>query len=251
MSIAVNIARMMLGDIKVESEPGKGSKFTVIVYLKLDDMTEADLAIYNGLSVLVVDDEETACESSCEMLKSLGMNAEYVLSGEDAVKRFKEGNGLQFAVVILDWKMPGMDGLETAKDIRRTTGSEVSIIIQSAYDWADIESEALDAGVDAFIGKPLFKTRLMRVLKDVLGSDQNKDKEEVSALDTFRQEDFSGRRVLLVEDNEINIEVAKELLSVVGIQVEMAMNGQLAVDAVMGKEPGYFDLILWTSRCRL
>ncbi len=243
MSIAVNIARMMLGDIKVESEPGKGSKFTVIVYLKLDDMTEADLAIYNGLSVLVVDDEETACESSCEMLKSLGMNAEYVLSGEDAVKRFKEGNGLQFAVVILDWKMPGMDGLETAKDIRRTTGSEVSIIIQSAYDWADIESEALDAGVDAFIGKPLFKSRLMRVLKDVLGSDQNKDKEEVSALDTFRQEDFSGRRVLLVEDNEINIEVAKELLSVVGIQVEMAMNGQLAVDAVMGKEPGYFDLI--------
>ena len=243
MSIAVNIARMMLGDIKVESELGKGSKFTVIVYLKLDDMTEADLAIYNGLSVLVVDDEETACESSCEMLKSLGMNAEYVLSGEEAVKRFNEGNGLQFAVVILDWKMPGMDGLETAKDIRRTAGSEVSIIIQSAYDWADIESEALDAGVDAFIGKPLFKSRLMRVLKDVLGSDQNKDKEEVSALDTFRQEDFSGRRVLLVEDNEINIEVAKELLSVVGIQVEMAMNGQLAVDAVMGKEPGYFDLI--------
>ena len=84
---------------------------------------------------------------------------------------------MQFAVVILDWKMPGMDGLETAKDIRRTTGSEVSIIIQSAYDWADIESEALDAGVDAFIGKPLFKSRLMRVLKDVLGSDQNKDKE--------------------------------------------------------------------------
>lgn len=241
MSIAVNIARMMLGDIKVESELGKGSKFTVIVYLKLDDMTEADLAIYNGLSVLVVDDEETACESSCEMLKSLGMNAEYVLSGEDAVKRFKDGNGTQFAIVILDWKMPGMDGVETAKDIRRTAGSEVSIIIQSAYDWADIESEALDAGVDAFIGKPLFKSRLMRVLKDVLGHDQ--DKEEVSALDTFRQEDFSGRRVLLVEDNEINIEVAKELLSVVGIQVETAMDGKLAVDAVMEKEPGYFDLI--------
>ncbi len=241
MSIAVNIARMMLGDIKVESELGKGSKFTVIVYLKLDDMTEADLAAYSGVSVLVVDDEETACESSCEMLKSLGMNAEYVLSGEDAVKRFKEDNGKKFAVVISDWKMPGMDGVETAKGIRKAAGDDVSIIIQSAYDWADIESEALDAGVNAFIGKPLFRSRLIRVLKDVLGHDQ--DKEEVSALDVFKQADFSGRRVLLVEDNEINIEVAKELLSVVGIQVEMAMNGQLAVDAVMEKESGYFDLI--------
>lgn len=243
MSIAVNIARMMLGDIKVESELGKGSKFTVIVYLKLDDMTEADLAIYSGLSVLVVDDEETACESSCEMLKSLGMNAEYILSGEEAVKYFENGKGQQFSVVILDWKMPGMDGLETAKRIRKAVGSKISIIIQSAYDWADIESEALDAGVDSFIGKPLFKSRLMRVLKDVLEDDKDQEKEEVSALDMFRQEDFSGKRVLLVEDNEINIEVAKELLNAVGIQVEMAMNGQLAVEAVTEKEPGYFDLI--------
>ncbi len=241
MSIAVNIARMMRGDIKVESELGKGSKFTVIVYLKLDDITEADLAVYNGLHVLVVDDEETACESSCEMLKSIGMNAEYVLSGEEAIQRISGENGKQFAVVILDWKMPGMDGLETAKDIRKFSGDGISIIIQSAYDWADIEAEALDAGVNAFIGKPLFRSRLIRVLKDVLGQDQ--DKEEVSALDMFKQKDFSGKRVLLVEDNEINIEVAKELLNVVGIQVEMAMNGQLAVEAVLEKEAGYFDLI--------
>ncbi|MDE5938701.1 MAG: response regulator [Lachnospiraceae bacterium] len=240
MSIAVNIARMMKGDIKVESELGKGSKFTVIVYLKLDDLTASDLAAYNGLRVLVVDDEETACESSCEMLKSLGMEAEYVSSGEAALTRLTTEDGKRFSVIILDWKMPGKDGLETAKDIRRTVGEDISIIIQSAYDWADIEAEALDAGVNAFIGKPLFKSRLVRVLREALGLDHE---EKVSPLETFSQQDFKGRRVLLVEDNEINIEVAKELLSMVDIQVEMAMNGQLAVDAVLEKEPGYFDLI--------
>ncbi|MDE6404489.1 MAG: response regulator [Lachnospiraceae bacterium] len=240
MSIAVNIARMMKGDIKVESELGKGSKFTVIVYLKLDDLTASDLAAYKGLSVLVVDDEETACESSCEMLKSLGMDAEYVFGGEAALKRFTEADGKRFAVVILDWKMPGKDGVETAKDIRRVMGDDVTIIIQSAYDWADIEAEALDAGVDAFIGKPLFKSRLVRVLREALGLDHE---EKVSPLETFSHQDFAGRRVLLVEDNEINIEVAKELLGMVDIQVEMAMNGQLAVEAVTEKEPGYFDLI--------
>lgn len=240
MSIAVNIARMMKGDIKVESELGKGSKFTVIVYLKLDDLTASDLAAYNGLPVLVVDDEETACESSCEMLRSLGMEAEYVSSGEAALQRISAEDGKRFSVIILDWKMPGMDGLETAKDIRRIVGEDIYIIIQSAYDWADIEAEALDAGVNAFIGKPLFKSRLVRVLREALGLDHE---EKVSPLETFSQEDFSGRRVLLVEDNEINIEVAKELLGMVGIQVEMATNGQLAVDAVKEKEPGYFDLI--------
>lgn len=240
MSIAVNIARMMRGDIKVESELGKGSKFTVTVYLKLDDMTAADLAVYSGLHVLVVDDEETACESSCEMLRSLGMEAEYVFSGEEALERISAEDGKRFTVVILDWKMPGKDGVETTKDIRRIVGDDITIIIQSAYDWADIEAEALDAGVDAFIGKPLFKSRLVRVLREALGLDHE---EKVSPLETYGQQDFTGKRVLLVEDNEINIEVAKELLSMVGIQVEMAVNGQLAVDAVSEKEPGYFDLI--------
>lgn len=245
MSIAVNIARMMQGDIKVESQLGQGSKFTVTVYLKLDDSTDADLVAYNGLPVLVVDDEEMSCESSCEMLKSLGMDAEYVLSGEAAIDRIThaEEQDRKFATVILDWKMPDKDGLETAKEIRRTFGNDISIIILSAYDWADIESEATDAGVDAFIGKPLFKSRLIQVLKEVLGHEEGHEEREATHLENFKQQDFSGRRVLLVEDNEINIEVAKELLSIVGIQVEMAMNGKLAVEAVQEKEPGYYDLI--------
>lgn len=240
MSIAVNIARMMQGDIKVESELGKGSKFTVIVYLKLDDMMTTNLAMYNGMRVLVVDDEETACESSCEMLRSLGMEAEYVLDGTAALQRLSEVDKGYFSVIILDWRMPGKDGLETSKDIRRMIGDDISIIIQSAYDWADIEAEALDAGVNDFIGKPLFKSRLVRVLREALGLDQE---EKTSPLETFSKQDFSGKRVLLVEDNEINIEVAGELLSAVGIQVEMAVDGKQAVDVVQEKEPGYFDMV--------
>ncbi len=243
MSIAVNIARMMHGDIKVESELGKGSRFTVSVYLKLDDAEDIDFAVYKGLPVLVVDDEEISCESACDMLKSLGMDAEYVLNGDAAVKRISDayGSDRQFAVVILDWKMPDKDGLETAKEIRSAVGQDISIIISSAYDWTDVESEEMDA----FIGKPLFKSRLVHVLKEVLGQnrDQEHEEKESNVLETFRQQDFSGKRVLLVEDNEINIEVAKELLNIVGIQVETAMNGKLALETVLEKEPGYYDLI--------
>jgi len=244
MSIAVNIARMMHGDIKVESELGKGSRFTVTVYLKLDDTTDADLMAYSGMSILVVDDEKMSCESSCEILESIGVAAEYVLSGEEAVKRIVNAgeNDRKFAAVILDWKMPDKDGLATAREIREAVGHDISIIILSAYDWADIESEAMDVGVDAFIGKPLFKSRLVQVLKEVLGQEEHEEKES-TILESFKQQDFSGKRVLLVEDNEINIEVARELLGIVGIQVETAMNGKLAVEAVMEKEPGYYDLI--------
>lgn len=243
MTIAVNIARMMNGDIKVESTLGKGSRFTVKVYLKLNDITQEDIDHFVSLPVLVVDDEEAACESACEILGSLQMDAEYVLDGDSAVRRIQEASeeGNSFSVVILDWKMPEKDGLETAKEIRDVVGDDIPIIILSAYDWADIESEAIEAGVDAFIEKPLFKSRLTKVLKDVLGL--TSEAEAATALDTFRQQDFSGRRVLLVEDNEINIEVAAELLGIVGIQVEQALNGRIAVDTVLKKDPGYYDLI--------
>ena len=243
MTIAVNIARMMNGDIKVESAPGEGSKFTVRVYLKIDDITQEDLDAFVSLPVLVVDDEKVSCESACEILKSLQMEAEYVLDGDSAVKRLIEARNeaKDFSVVILDWKMPGKDGVDTTKEIRSVVGDEVPIIILSAYDWSDIEAEALEAGVDAFIEKPLFKSRLTRVLKEVLGL--GSEEKEITALEAFQQEDFSGKRVLLVEDNELNIEVASELLDVVGIQVEQALNGELAVQCVMEHEPGYFDLI--------
>ncbi|MDE7059131.1 MAG: response regulator, partial [Lachnospiraceae bacterium] len=243
MTIAVNIARMMNGDIKVESTLGKGSKFTALVYLKLNDITQEDIDALASLPVLVVDDEEAACESACEILNSLAMEAEYVLDGDSALKRILEAKEAKrtFSVVILDWHMPGKDGVDTAKEIRSAVGEDVPIIILSAYDWSDIEAEALRAGVDAFIEKPLFKSRLTRVLKDVLGLG-NKEKTR-TALENFQQQDFSGKRVLLVEDNELNIEVASELLDIVGIQVEQALNGKLALERVLEHGPGYYDLI--------
>lgn len=243
MSIAVNIARMMDGDIKVESVLGKGSKFTVIVHLKLDDITPEYMESLVSLPVLVVDDEEYACECTCEILRGLGMNGEYVLDGNSAISRITAAarEHMEFSAIILDWKMPGRNGLETAKEIRRSVSGHIPIIILSAYDWTDIEAEAKEAGVDAFISKPMFKSKLIRVLQNVLGQDTQK--ETSSVLETFKQQDFSGKRVLLAEDNEINIEVAQELLHIVGIQVETALNGRLAVDRVLEKEPGYYDLI--------
>lgn len=243
MSIAINIARMMDGDIKVESTLGKGSKFTVMVHLKLNDVTQEDIEALISLPVLVVDDDETACESACEMMHSLGMEAEYVLDGDSAVSRVVEAGEAQrqFSAVILDWKMPGKDGLATAKEIRSKVDAHIPIIVLSAYDWTDIEAEAKEAGVDAFISKPMFKSKLIRALRSVLG--QGTEQEIFGALEGFQQQDFSGKRVLLVEDNEINIEVARELLEIVGLQVETALNGQLAVDLVLGKDPGYYNLI--------
>lgn len=243
MSIAVNIARMMNGDIKVASTLGEGSRFTVQVYLKLNDITQADIEAFSSLPVLVADDEEAACESACEILNSLNMDAEYVLDGDSAIKRIIEARNAarDFAIVILDWKMPRKDGLTTAKEIRSLAGNDIPLIILSAYDWSDIEAQAMDAGIDAFIEKPLFKSRLMKVLKDVLGLDNSE--RPATALETFKEQDFSGKRVLLVEDNELNIEVAAELLDIVGIQVDQALNGQLAVDCVLDHEPGYYDLI--------
>ena len=243
LTIAVNIARMMNGDIKVESVLGKGSKFTVTVQLKINALTPTDIDNFAALSVLVVDDEEFACESACETLRSLNIDAEYVLDGDRAVKRITEAKDTvkDFSVVILDWKMPKKDGIETAKDIRRTVGDDIPIIILSAYDWSHIGKDAMDAGVNAFIEKPLFKSRLTQTLKSVLG-DNNK-KKEATAIESFQQQDFSGNRVLLVEDVELNIEVATEILNIVGIRVEQAMNGQLAVNKVMEHEAGYFDLI--------
>ncbi len=243
MSIAVNIARMMNGDIKVESVLGKGSKFTVMVYLKFNDITQDDIDAFADLPVLVVDDEEAACESTCEILNSLNMNAEYVLYGDLAIKRVVEANkeNKDFAVVIIDWKMPDKDGLDTAKEIRAKVGDNIPIIILSAYDWTDIETEAMGCGINAFIEKPLFKSRLTRVLKDVLGLENSV--KQTTALESFQQQDFSGKRVLLVEDNELNIEVAAELLDVVGIDVEQALNGKIAVESVVKNPPNYYDLI--------
>jgi len=243
MSIARNIVRMMNGDIQIESKVGEGSKFTVTVYLKLQDMEEPQAECLKELRVLVADDNQDACENTCEILNSIGMCADGVFSGDEAIAALQAASesGQEYAVVILDWKMPGKCGVETTKEIREKLGNDVPIIILSAYDWSSIEQEAREAGVDAFIAKPLFKSRLVYVLKSLI---MNHEEEKTSDIDTFIQSDYSGKKILLVEDNALNIEIAEELLSYINIEVEKARDGKQAVDLIRSRPENYFDLVL-------
>ena len=242
MAISRNIVRMMNGDIEVESKLGEGSRFTVRVYLKLQDVVKESTEYLQELRVLVADDEQDACQNACEILNSIGMYADGVYSGDEAIGKLQDAqeSGDEYSVVILDWKMPGKCGIETTREIREKLGEDVPIIILSAYDWSSIEQEAREAGVNAFIAKPLFESRLLYVLKSVIGE---QEEEEVTDIDNFEQSDYSGKRVLVVEDNDINIEIAEELLSYVGIEVEKARDGQQAVDIVRDRPENYYDLI--------
>jgi len=242
MSIARNIVRMMNGDIQIESKLGEGSKFTVTIYLKLQEVDETQEECLKELRVLVADDEQDACENTCEILNSIGMRADGVLSGDEAIASLLNAyeNAQEYAVVILDWKMPGKCGVETTKEIRKKLGNDVPIIILSAYDWSSIEQEAREAGVNAFISKPLFKSRLLYVLKSVL---MNQEEEKTSDIDAFGQSDYSGKKILLVEDNSLNIEIAEELLSYINIEVEKACDGQQAVDLIRSRPENYFDMV--------
>lgn len=242
MSIANNIVRMMNGNIQVESTLGVGSKFTVQVYLKLQNVKEETINCLKNLRVLVADDEPDACENACEILNSIGMSSDGVLSGDEAIQKLSVAheNTDDYSVVILDWKMPGKCGVETAKEIRKQLGEDVPIIILSAYDWSSIEQEAKEAGVNAFIAKPLFRSRLVYVLKSLI---EKQEGQEHSDIDELGQKDYSGKRVLLVEDIDLNIEIAETLLEFIGIAVEKAGDGQQAVDILLEKPENYFDLI--------
>ena len=245
MPIAKNIVNMMGGDIKVESKLGEGSTFTVTIYLKLQDQAEADYEKFIDLPVLVADDDELCMESAVGLLEELGMKADGVLSGQEAldqVSRHHEENN-DYHAVILDWKMPGMDGVETARAIRREVGNDVPIIVLSAYDWTEIESEARAAGVNFFISKPLFKSRLVRLFNEVLGIEKEKS-DIYNPLQLLEKMNLKGYRCLLVEDNALNAEIAMEILSETGLQVECASDGAEAVDIMLNAADGAFDLIL-------
>ncbi len=249
MAIAQNIVHMMNGNITVESQLGKGSKFTVTIYLKLQDAQDIDTSELADLSVLVVDDDDCACQSLCTMLDEIGMRSEGCTSGQDAVEAVQHAlnTELPFYAAILDWKMPGMDGLDTARAIKRLVGDTLPIIILSAYDWSDIEMEARAAGVDAFLSKPVFKSGLIRTFKS-LRNEAPEDPSQISPLELLSQNDFSGHRVLLVEDIELNRIITREALEVTGLTVEEAENGQIAVDMFSASKTGYYSLILMDIR---
>lgn len=241
MPIVKNLVQMMNGDIKVESKLNEGTKFTITVYLKIDRYKQDDVEELQELSVLVADDDNVACENACIVLKKIGMKADGVSSGAEAVERCLERQETkkQYAAVILDWKMPGMDGVETTREIRRQVGEDIPIIILSAYDYSEIEAEARNAGVDAFISKPLFRSRLVYVMKSLMFGEQK----EHTMIETLQDHDYSGKRALLVEDIELNMEIAKELLMQTGMLVETAENGRLAVEKLEATPEGYFDIV--------
>jgi len=243
MPIARNIVRMMDGDIKVESVLGEGSAFTASMFLKLPETEDISYDDFLNLNVLVVDDDEISCESACLLLSSLGMKSEWVLSGREAVARVEERrrNADDYFAVLLDWNMPEMDGVATAREIRKRVGDDMPIIVISAYDWADIEAEALAAGVNAFVGKPLFKSRLVHLFNELLGHEESHTDAGIREL--TEESDFTGRRALLVEDNELNAEIATEILHMTGLEVELAENGSQAVARMENSAAGYYDCI--------
>ncbi|XCP83517.1 response regulator [Roseburia hominis] len=242
MTIAQNIVRMMSGSISVESKENEGSRFTVTLFLKQQSLESLDVRELQQLRVLVADDDECSCEAACKILTDIGMYGEWVLSGEEAVGRTKKAcdEGKEFFAVILDWKMPGMDGIETARAIRKLLGEEVPIIILSAYDWSDVEDEAREAGVNGFILKPLFKSRLVYMFKQFVGTAEGRKDEKEKV---YADRDYSKKRILLVEDNELNREIAQEIIGETGVSIECAVNGQEAVWMYEDHEEEYYDLI--------
>uniref|UniRef100_UPI0026F3C47E response regulator n=1 Tax=uncultured Adlercreutzia sp. TaxID=875803 RepID=UPI0026F3C47E len=243
MAIVKSVVTLMSGSIDVDSVEGEGTTFTVVVHLKLRDGAREDLSDLEGIRVLVVDDDPVACEGACILLDDIGMRSAFELSGQagiDAVQHACEGSD-PFRAVILDWRMPEMSGLEAAKRIREVAGENVPIIILSAYDWSMIEQEAREVGVDAFISKPLFRSRLVQVMKELLTGEVKTIIDEKAMLEGLT---YEGRRVLLTEDNMMAAAIAEELIGMTGADVEHAENGKLALDMLLERDPGYYDIVL-------
>ncbi len=245
MPITKSIVDMMGGEITVESEVGKGSAFTVRIPLQLQDIekTAEQIKELEGLRSLVVDDDLNVCDSVSKMLNSIGMRSEWTTSGREAAYRAKSAyeEGDPYHTYIIDWQMPETSGIETARKIRSVVGRDAPIIILTAYDWSDIEEEAKEAGVTAFCAKPLFMSDLKAAL---LAANQIGEIEAASAGAVWTQKDYSGKRLLLVEDNELNREIAEFILVEAGFEIESAPDGTDAVAMVEASQEGYYDAVL-------
>lgn len=243
MAITKYIVDAMKGTIEVESEQGKGTTFHVTLDLEKAEEREEDM-ILPSWNMLVVDDDEMLCESAVHSLKSVGIEAEWTLDGESAVKMVakRHAAGKDYDVILLDWRLPGMDGIETAREIRNQT--DIPILLISAYDWNEIEEEARAAGISGFIAKPLFKSTLYYGLKQLVTGDASENTEEAEE-EVFKLE---GRHILLSEDNDLNWEIANELLSSQGLILDHAENGKVCVEKFEQSAVGYYDAILMDLR---
>lgn len=249
MAITKSIVDIMGGTIEVESEPGKGSTFHIIADLQRADVKEKDMHLPDW-NILVVDDDERLCHSAVANLEELGAHAEWTTDGNKAVEMIEEHNKNHedYRIVLVDWKMPYMDGIETIREIRKRVGKKIPVFLISAYDWNDVEEadESLD-DIEGFISKPLFKSTLYHHLKhynDTVAGDTP----FVQAADEEQEVSFGGKHVLLAEDIDLNWEIAYEILSEFDMQLERAVNGKECVDIFEKSEIGYYSAILMDIR---
>ena len=244
MAITKNIVDMMNGTIQVKSEQGVGTEVTVCFTFRLEagEKKPRDIPELKNCRALVVDDDFNTCDSVSYMLGQIGLRAEWTMSGKEAVLRTHQANmrGDNYSVYIVDWLLPDMNGIEVTRRIRKEMGEDVPIIVLTAYDWADIEVEAKAAGVTAFCSKPLFMSELRECLYSIVNTDEEKEKR---GIETEFDKVHTGR-ILLAEDNELNQEIATAILGDAGFTIDIAPNGQIAVDMLKKSAPGYYQLIL-------
>ena len=245
MAITKSIIDLMNGSIRVETAPGKGSEFIVNVEMRVETAEVADLRVpaLDDLRVLVVDDDFNTCDSATKLLAKMGMRSDWTLSGKEAVLRAKHAHesGDPFRVFLIDWKLPDLNGIEAVRRIRAVVGDGVPILLMTAYDWPSIKDEAVAAGVNGFCNKPLFLSELENSLMRVVGrtgAQETRTDEKDAAVS------FAGRRLLLVDDIEMNREIAVAVLEMSDFEVEQACDGTEAVEKVTRSPQGYFDAVL-------
>lgn len=242
MAITKNIVDMMNGTIEVNSEPGKGTEFMINLTFRIQGNSYVPAVIQElkGVRSLVVDDDVISCQSVTKMLRQIGLRPEWTMYGKEAVVRTQEAYdiGDPYKLYIIDWSMPDMNGIETVRQIRRVIGNDAPIILFSAYDWTDIEDEARNAGVTDFISKPLFVNDLHYTLDRAIG------KENHTAQNETDNKKFDGQTVLLAEDNELNREIAVEILCNMGLHVDTVENGKEAVEMLSASQPDRYKVIL-------
>lgn len=244
MAITKNIVDMMGGMIEIQTEKGSGTEFIVRLDLRIqaEHQRMEKIVELEGLKALVVDDDFNTCDSVTKMLVKVGMRSEWTLSGKEAVLRARQSLELgdAFHTYIIDWRLPDMNGIEVTRQIR-SLGDDTPIIILTAYDWSDIEVEARAAGVTAFCSKPMFMSDLRETLLNAIGQKQNN---RTDAIPASVNADFKNKQILLVEDNELNSEIAVEILKEYGFRVDTAENGVEAVERIRNSAPGEYDLVL-------
>ena len=243
MAITKYIVDAMEGTIDIQSEPDKGTEFFLTFDFEKAVAVEMNMVLPSW-NMLVVDDDELLCKTAMDTLKAIGIKAEWTLSGEKAIELVNQHHRTRddYQIILLDWKLPGMNGIQVAKEIRRNLGDDVPILLISAYDWSEFEAEAREAGISGFISKPLFKSTLYHALRQYMDIETKHDQ----ALN--QKIDLSGRRILLAEDNELNWEVASELLSDLGVELDWAEDGQICLNKFQKSPEGYYDAVLMDIR---